>query len=712
MSDSSPTVNIKRIFLTSLFFVLAGILIGIGLISYFSQNLPSIEQLENYDPDLVTQIISADGVVLNELFVMKRVFVELDKIPKKMQQAVISSEDKRFYSHWGLSIRSLLRAIVVNITSLNPYAQGFSTLTQQLARNLYKSVGFEDSYIRKIKEIITAIQIERTYTKDEILEMYLNTVHFGHGTYGVEAATKRFFGKESFELTVDEAALLVGLLPAPASYSPVHHPRKAIKRRNTVLRLMRDQGYISNGVYYENRAKNLDTVQEEPKRGRAPYFTEYVRRILEKEDEALEINIYRDGLKIYTTIDSRLQMIAERSVMKTVNEDQQRLNRRLFNDREEFEQLSYFTIYPEDTVKMMLNGEFQLYKDLRDKLLVQCAFIALDPKNGSILAMVGGRPDYHDQYNRSVQARRQPGSVFKPFVYTTALDNGYPVTEQLLNQPVVLNVQNTDGTWVKWKPQNYDGATGGLTTFREGIRKSLNLISVRMVQQDIAPAEQVKRTAKRMGISTEIRAVDAIALGTSEVYPIEIVGAYSALANKGVYSKPFAIKKIEDRYGNVLKEYYPQQKEVLSEETAYLMSNLMQTVMDRGTGGSARWKYNFNRPAAGKTGTTQGWSDAWFVGYTPQIAAGGWFGVDDFRVPLGPGQDGTKAALPAWARFMRDAHDTLNFKVEKFPVPDGIVKKKICSVTKKLPQNSCPLEKEIFKIGTEPARICKVHRSS
>jgi penicillin-binding protein 1A len=326
--------------------------------------------------------------------------------------------------------------------------------------------------------------------------------------------------------------------------------------------------------------------------------------------------------------------------------------------------------------------------------------------------MMGGRPDYHDQYNRAVQAQRQPGSVFKPFVYTTALENGYPVTEQLLNQPVVLNVQNTDGSWVKWKPQNYDGGTGGLTTFREGLRKSLNLISVRMVQQDIAPAEQVKRTAQRMGISTDIRAVDAIALGTSEVYPIEIVGAYSALANKGVYSRPFAISRIEDRYGNILKEYYPERKEVLSEETAYLMTNLMQTVMDRGTGGSARWKYNFNRPAAGKTGTTQGWSDAWFVGFTPQIAAGGWFGVDDFRVPLGPGQDGTKAALPAWARFMRDAHDTLSYHVEKFAVPAGILKKNICSVTKKLPQHSCPLEKEIFKKGTEPARTCKVHRSS
>ena len=703
-------MDIKKIIYRCLILIIVGMLGVLSIILILSKDLPSLEQLENYDPDLVTRIYSTDGKVLNELFVQKRVFIELDKIPEHMQYAVVSSEDRRFFDHWGLSMRSIARAVMINTLSLS-YRQGFSTLTQQLARNLYKSVGFEDSILRKVKEMITAIQIERTYTKDEILEMYLNTVHFGHGTYGVEAATKRFFGKESKYLTIDESALLVGLLPAPASYSPIHHPDRAIRRRNTVLRLMRDQGYIGKGEHQENRSRTLETVLEVPKRGTAPYFTEYVRRVLEKQDTALGINIYRDGLKIYTTLDSRLQTIAEDAVLKTVRDDQERLNKRLYSNREEFEDLAYLTIYDEDSIKMMLAGEGQLYKDLRDKLLVQSAFVALDPNTGGILAMVGGRPDYHDQYNRAVQAKRQPGSVFKPFVYTTALDNGYPVTEQLLNQPVVLNIQNMDGTWVKWKPQNYDGSTGGLTTFREGLRKSMNLISVRMVQQDIAPADQVKQTAKRMGINTDIRAVDAIALGTSEVFPIEMVSAYSALSNMGVYSKPFAITKIEDRYGNIIKEYYPDRKEVLSEETAYLMTSLMQTVMDRGTGGSARWKYKFNRPAAGKTGTTQGWSDAWFVGFTPQIAAGCWFGVDDFKVPLGPGQDGSRAALPAWARFMKAAHDTLGLPVEKFSKPSGIEDNEICSVTKKLPLPACPVEKEIFKSGTEPTQKCKVHRT-
>ena len=710
MSNQKPLNELVKFFWISLGIILSGAIVVLLFIGFLSRDLPSLEQLENYDPDLVTRIYSADGKVLNELFVQKRVFVELYNIPEQMQNAVIASEDRRFYDHWGLSLRSVARAIGINILSLS-YRQGFSTLTQQLARNLYKTIGFEDSILRKIKEVITAVQIERTYTKDEILEMYLNTVHFGHGTYGVEAATKRFFGKESKDLTVDESALLVGLLPSPASYSPVRHPERARKRRNTVLRLMRDQGYINHSEHAQYRAMTLESINEDPTRGLAPYFTEYVRRLLEKEDEALDINIYRDGLKIYTTLDSRLQSIAEKVILEAIHKSQEKLNNRIINNQEEFELLGHLTIYDEDSVKMMMRGEAQLFKDLRSKLLVQTAFVAINPKTGGIIAMIGGRPDYHDQYNRAVQARRQPGSVFKPFVYTTALENGYTVTQQLLNQPVVLNVQNTDGSWVKWKPQNYGGSTGGLTTLREGIRKSLNLISVRIVQQDYAPAEQVKRTAQRMGISTDIRAVDAIALGTSEVIPLELVAAYAAYANKGVYSKPIAITKIEDRYGNTIREYHSLQYEVLSEETAYLMTNLMQTVMDRGTGGSARWKYNFTRPAAGKTGTTQGWSDAWFVGFTPQIAAGVWFGVDDYQVSLGKGQDGSKAALPSWAKFMRDSHNMLELPRVNFQKPDGVLVSEICSVSKMRSRKACPIEKEIYKVGTGPSQKCRIHRN-
>ena len=694
---------IKRTIYTAL----AGIVIIFAYVFYLSIDLPSIEQLENYDPDLVTRIYSADGVLLNELYFEKRVFVELEQIPQHMRDAVVAKEDRRFYDHWGISLRDVLRAVVINTVTMS-YSSGFSSLTQQLARNLYDTIGFKKTIPRKIKEVITAIQIERTYTKDEILEMYLNSIHFGHGTYGVQAAAKRFYGKYANELALDESALLVGLLPAPARYSPVRFPERALTKRNVVLRVMRDQEYISQGEYAEARARLLDSIQQEQTRGTAPYFTEYVRRFLEREDDELGINIYRDGLKIYTTLDSRLQNIAEDAVLKSVIANQQKLNKRIFNDEEEFSKLAYLSIYPEDTVKLMMAGEMELYEDLRDKLLVQSSFVALDTRTGAILAMLGGRPDYPDQFNRATQSLRQPGSIFKPFVYTTAIDNGVPVTKQLLNQPVVLNVRNAKGEWVKWMPQNYDGSTGGLTTIREGLRRSMNLISVRMVQE-VVPAEAVKQMAQRMGVSTDIRAVDAIALGTSEVHLIEMVAAYGTFANKGVYCKPFGITKIEDRYGNVLKEYFPQKEEVLSAETSFIMTSLLQTVLDRGTGGSARWKYHFYHPAAGKTGTTQGWTDAWFVGYSPFIAAGAWFGVDDPQVSLGKGLDGSKAALPAWARFMRDSHDTLSYSRKEFDQPERIENVKICQVTKNIPVNLCPWETEVFIKGTEPTKRCSVH---
>lgn len=684
---------------------LAGLLIYLLILA---QNLPSLDQLENFDPDLVTRIYSADGVLLSKLFLEKRVFVELDEIPLNMRHAVVASEDRKFLDHWGISLRSVARAVIINMLSFS-YRQGFSTLTQQLARTLYDTIGFKKTLIRKIKEMITAIQIERTYTKNEILGMYLNNVHFGHGTFGVQAASKRYFGKDAKNLSLAESALLVGILPAPAYYSPVRHPERAKHKRNVVLGVMLDLEYISASEYTEARALGMDNVLEFQTKGTAPYFTEYIRRNLEKVDDELNINIYRDGLKIYTTLDSRLQKIAEEALLKSILANQKKLNERLFNNEEEFSKLAYFGIHPEDSVRRMMEGEMPLFTDLRNKLLVQGAFVVINPATGAILALVGGRPDYSDQYNRAIQAARQPGSVFKPFVYTTAIDNGYTVVDQLLNQPMALNVQNSKGEWETWTPGNYDGSTGGLTTLREGIRKSVNLIAIRIVQE-MVPASEVKATAERMGITTDIRSVDAIALGTSEVYLLDIVGAYATFTNQGVHNVPFGITKIEDRHGNVIKEYSPLPKEVLRAETAFIMTNLMQTVIDRGTGGSARWRYGFYRPAAGKTGTTQNWTDAWFVGFTPQLAAGVWIGVDDPRVSLGKGQDGATVALPVWARFMKTAYDSLNLKFADFKRPKNVLDWEICSVSKDKPTALCPKESEIFIKGTEPSQLCKVHR--
>ena len=673
-----------------------------------SRDLPSLDQLENYDPDLVTRIYSSDGEILDELFLEKRIFTSLDQIPINIQNAAIASEDRRFYSHWGIDSRSILRAVIVNIINLG-YEQGFSSISQQVARTLYDAIGFKKTITRKIKEIITAIQIERTYTKDEILEMYLNNVHFGHGTYGVQAASKRDFTKDAGSLTLGESAMLIGILPAPARFSPINHPERAHYKRNVVLRVMRDEKFITKSMYAEARSIDSENISKIQSKGIAPYFTEYIRRTMEKEDDKLGVNIYRDGLKIYTTLDTRLQKLAESSLMDAIKRNQEILNKRLFNDEEEFSNLAYLGIFPEDTVKMMMQGDSSLYEELRNKLLVQGAFVALDPTTGSILAMVGGRPDYHDQYNRAVQAKRQPGSVFKPFVYATAIDNGYSVSKQLLNQPLVLRVLNSDGSWEKWMPRNYDGTTSGLTTLREGIRRSINLVAVRVVKE-LVPALEVKNMAERMGITTDIRAVDAIALGTSEVYLLEVVNAYSAFSNKGLLSQPYGITRVDDRYGNTIKTYFPDREEVLREESAYLMTSMLQTVMDKGTGGSARWRHNFYHPAGGKTGTTQNWTDAWFVGFSKQISAGVWIGVDDPRVSLGKSQDGSRAALPAWAKFMAAAHDTLNYRRKKFEQPNGVLSINICASTKNKPTNLCPTEKELFIRGSEPISVCKEHR--
>tara|TARA_B100000700_G_scaffold88811_1_gene100193 strand:- start:4727 stop:6814 length:2088 start_codon:yes stop_codon:yes gene_type:complete len=692
-----------RTFFSSLRIIFYLFILVIVYIFYLSRDLPSLERLETFDPAMLSTLYDRNGEVIGEFYIQKRVFIDIEDMPKHLKDAAIASEDKRFRSHWGVDLQSFARAVVVNISSMS-FRQGFSTLSQQLARNLYKEVGFKDSITRKLKEIITAVQIERTYTKDEILEMYLNTVHFGHGTYGAESAAKRFFNKTASQLTIGESAMLIGLLPSPANYSPLRNLNKAIDRRSLVLKLMYDQDLISYQEYMEQNSIIPDNIFYEIPRGKAPYFAEHVRRILEKQDDELGINIYQDGLKIYTTLDYRLQKIAEESVMKTLKKNQDEFNKQLFDDEDRFSKLGYLSIYPADSVKTMLNGQLELYEELRQNLLVQCAFVALDTKTGEILAMIGGRSDYLDQYNRATQALRQPGSVFKPYIYTAAIDNNYPVTTQLLNQPVALYRNNSKGEREKWTPKNYDNSTGGLTTLREGLRRSLNLISVRMVQE-LVPPRQVKDIAQRMQISSPIRAVDAIALGTSEVRPIEIVSSYATFANKGIYSSPMAIIRIEDKYGRIIKEYSNEQKEVLSPETAYMMTNLLQTVVDKGTGGSIRWKYKFRHPAAGKTGTTQNWSDAWFVGYTPQIAAGVWYGVDQYPISLGKGQAGSVAALPAWAIFMKEAHKTLNLPKEDFSVPEGIIEIEIDADTKGLPNNRTKnIEKEFFLKSNVPSK--------
>lgn len=676
------------------------VLLFAALTYWITRDLPSLTQLEHFEPTLVTKVYSADGKVIKEFFFERRDYVPLKDIPIHMQQAIINTEDKRFYSHWGFDLKRTMKAAYVDLINL-ARVEGASTITQQLARDLYFTQ--EKVFIRKIRELITAIQIERTYSKDEILEMYLNHIWYGHGCYGIKAAAEYFLNKPVKELNLEESALLAAIVNVPAVYSPINHPDRALKRRNLVLLLMNRNGSLSEEEYLEAKEKPL-VLGEGGRPGKndiGPYFTEHVRRTLERQ---FGTDLYTGGYTIHTTLDSRIQKIAESSADEQLKRLQDIVLKRFRQPKKLQELLDKFV--PDTTLHAsMMSDSVQVDSLINLHAAVQTAFVALNPKNGHVLAMIGGRDFTESKFNRAVQAKRQPGSSFKPFIYTAVLDNGYPPTFQVLNQPVALFMH--DGT--RWQPRNFNRDLGGPTTLREALRRSLNLPSARLLQE-VIPPQQVVEYAKRMGLTTNIRPVAALALGTSEVIPIELVSAYGLLANKGFLVKPTTITKIVDRRGEVVFQEVPQGTEVLSQQTAYMMTNLLETVLNRGTGVTARTVYRFYRPAAGKTGTTDLYTDAWFVGFTPQLAAGVWVGLDDPSISLGDRQTGTTAALPAWAQFMRTVYDSIDYPIENFEMPDGIVKLTICKDSNKIKTEFCPeFFDEVFKLGTEPKGECQIH---
>lgn len=695
----------------SLLLGIAGGIVFLTGIIYFvviTRDLPSLQQLESYKPKLASKVYSADMKVIHEYYVEKRSFVSLEHMPEELIQAVIATEDRRFYDHWGMDLRRLVGAIFKNIMAGDLTKEGASTLTQQLARQLYLTL--EKTYTRKIKELITAIQIERTYTKPEILEMYLNHMYFGHSAYGVQSASITYFNKNVWDLTVDECAILIGLLRAPNSYTPFRYPNRALTRRNIVLNAMRETGYLEEDEFREIIQKPIEVVKDGRKEhGLAPYFTEYIRQIMQ---EHYGYDLYTDGLSIYTTLDSRAQYLAEEIVdqhMPLVQEDIK----------------SYYV--GKNLVKELLSEEFKnnnanwqaMLQDstfvdslIYDKVRAEVALVSIDPRNGHILAFVGGRDFSESKFIRPVQARRQPGSAFKPFIYTVAIDNGYPPSHEVLNQPVVNFMANDE----RWTPKNFDGKTGGPTTFREGLQRSLNLVTVRVLQGIIEKPQLVVDYAHKMGIKSSLQAVDAIALGASDVTPLEITSAFGVFANGGILVDPIAILRVEDKNGNVIDQYYPNSQEVLRRETAYIMTDMLQTVINAGTGGSARWKYHFTRPAGGKTGTTNDSSDAWFIGFTPQIVTGVWVGIDEYSVgnlklTLGPKQTGSNTALPIWAPYMKAVHDTLNLPVQDWKIPEGVVRVEICEDSKLLAKDNCPCNvvEEIFFKELAPTKTCDHH---
>ncbi|MBD3226165.1 MAG: PBP1A family penicillin-binding protein [Caldithrix sp.] len=662
------------------------LLIAIGGGFYFYQltkELPPLTKLERIDPAVASQVFTADGQLLHSFFRLEnRKYLQFDRIPNSAVNALISSEDREFFNHWGINLYGIVRAFLVNITNMR-IEEGASTISMQLARNLY--FGYRQTLERKLKEAMTAIQIERTYSKKEILEMYLNVNSFGSNAFGIKSAARRFFDKPAEDLTVEESALLIGILNGPSYYSPIRHPERAQNRRNLVMRMMVDHGTLSRSKYDSLKQLPLNLKLNDPHEMKmAPYFTEYVRRQLNKMQDSLNVDIYEDGLRIYTSLNTEVQNYMEEAVSKNIEAIQARVRQqRTFREmRKEM---------PDSVV---------------DELsFMQIAFVAINPHNGHIMAMIGGRDFEKSKWNRVTQMERQPGSAFKPFLYTAAIDNGYSPADEYLNQPTVEI--NPDGT--RWTPKNYKGDVGGWMTLRDALRNSVNLVAVRLIS-DISP-RVVANYAREMGISTEMRPFSSLALGSSEVIPLELVSAYGTFANNGVHVEPVSILKIEDKNGNVIYQAQPQREEVLSPSTTYIMNDMLQDVINRGTGYGVRRDYKFYHEAGGKTGTTNDNTNAWFIGFTPDFVAGVWVGIDDFQYNLGPGMAGAVAALPFWADFMSTVYDSLQFRQREFPKASGVIELEICQKSKKLATPYClDTYKEIFKVQYQPEEKCDIHK--
>lgn len=647
-----------------------------GVVQWLGRDLPTPDQLTAIQAPVKTVVFDARGRVLHEFFKENRSAVPLRQIPKTLVNATLSTEDRNFYQHWGVDLWGVGRAVIQDVMQMRR-AQGGSTITQQLARNLFLT--HERSLSRKFKEMALAIQIEKTYSKSQILEMYFNQIYFGEGAYGVEAAAKTYFGKPVQELTLSESALLSGLPANPTLYSPRRRPQAARARRAKVLRNMLATRAITQVEFDRAIGSPLGVTPVRYSNDRAPYFIEMVRLHL---DERYGSNaVYEGGLKVWTTLDMDLQQIGERALERQVESIENSLKLKVRH--------SSFVAASSDSGRALQKTPY-----------LQGALVALDPRNGYVRALVGGRDWNQSNFNRATQARRQPGSAFKPFVYTAAIDNGFHPTDIIVDEPVSF----PGGNGELYQPGNYDHTFRGPVTLRYALQQSINIPAIKLLRK--VGTSLVASYARRMGIRSPIGQNLSMALGSSEVTLTELTSAYGVLANRGIRNDPLFVLKVEDRNGNVLEKNAPRPVEVLSEGTASVMTSMLQSVVDHGTGYPARVA-GFLNPAAGKTGTMDDYMDAWFVGYTPSLSCGCWVGYDEKKT-IGPGMTGARAALPMWTEFMIGA--TRGRPVEDFPVPAGTISRLVCAETGMLATDACSnVTNEIFTEGSEPAEYCSAH---
>jgi penicillin-binding protein 1A len=680
-----------------LFSLCMGTGVFLGMYERMRADLPSIARLEEWSPSLVTKVYSRDGQLIAEFASERREIVPLERVPDEFLRAVLATEDRAFYRHDGIHLRRTT-AVGVRYLLTGSKSQGASTITMQLSRNLFLSP--EKELPRKIKEMILAHEIEERYPKSRILEMYVNQVYFGSGAYGIESASRLYFDKPATELTLPEASLLAGIIQSPSRQSPRVNMDAALARRAVVLDNMVEVGAITEAQAEEAKNTPIVLAPRRPPEGPNSYFAEHVRRQLEAMlgTDA----VWTGGYSVYTTLDTRLQAAAEEAVERRVTE----IERTLGGDKVRRAD------WLEDRAALgdTLSGEERVEtQGTTTTPYLQGILVSVDLDTGGIVAMVGGRSFAESKFNRVTQARRQPGSVFKPFVYTAAIRNGFPLSYVVQDRPLSMPAGNGQ----VWSPANYDGTFRGPLTLRRALTNSVNVATVRLMF-DVG-IQAVVDYAREAGISSDLPPYGSLALGAADLIPLEVLRAYTVYPTYGVRTSPIAIQRIEDRNGNVIRQFTPARTRILTPQEAYVMISVLEDVVDQGTG---RWGVRgqgFEWPAGGKTGTTNDSTDAWFVGFTPKYISLAWVGFDRKQRIRYNGTGGVLAA-PIWTDFMKAAHEGLEVpdEEEAFPEPPGLVHLAATTTTgmRAAPFCGMPAYQEIFVPGTEPEHYCYMPREA
>lgn len=662
------------------FLILAAALaLGFGVGGYISvmTGLPPAASISFFSPAVATRVYDQNDSLVGEFFVERRELTSLDRVPQYLKDGFICIEDKQFYKHWGVNIFALIRSVLKNIMHMQIMGGG-STITMQLARNMFLTQ--EQTIMRKLKEIALAVQIERAYTKDEILEKYLNQINFGQGRYGVETAAHYYFGKDTRDLSLSQCAMLVALAKSPEIYNPYKHLKRALGRRNLVLGEMVKGNYITSPEYDQALAESLKVIEHKPVKAVGEYYLEEIRRYLELKYGGEFL--YRSGANIYTTMDLRIQKVCEEKLEKHLAKVEKDYHFSM--PKVKFDSLADSLIQT-DTLSVIP--------------YLQGGIVVIDQHTGGVKAIVGGRDFGQSKFNRATQAHRQTGSIFKVFVFCAAIDNGFTAADIVLDLPIVLEIPGVDSIY---RPANFDNRFMGPITLRKALQLSRNLAAVRLIRT-LGP-DLVVKYAHSLGIKSNLLPVISLALGACEVSLLELTHAISTVANYGEEIEPVMIRKITNKDNTLIERNDPRPERRLSPQVAYVLINMMRGVVEGGTGLEVRKFYR--GPAAGKTGTSNNYADNWFVGYTPKYTCGIWVGHDDNQ-RIFRGATGGIVCAPIWGDIMRSV-DSLH--AGDFPAPEGMTWIKVCPQSGLLATEYCPqAREEVFIKGTEPAGQCDVH---